>query len=46
MIQRVEVVANLLSANDRLAAANRACLDEAGLFAINVLAWPAPAKPL
>ena len=44
MIQRVEVVANLLSANDRLAAANRAGLDEAGLFAINVLASPGAGK--
>ena len=44
MIQRVEVVANLLSANDRLAAANRACLDEAGLFTINVLASPGAGK--
>ena len=44
MSQRVEVVANLLSANDRLAESNRACLDEAGLFAINVLASPGAGK--
>ena len=44
MSQRVEVVANLLSANDRLAETNRACLDDAGLFAINVLASPGAGK--
>ena len=37
-------MANLLSANDRLAETNRACLDEAGLFAINVLASPGAGK--
>jgi hydrogenase nickel incorporation protein HypB len=44
MSQRVEVVANLLSANDRLAEANRASLEAAGLFAINMLASPGAGK--
>lgn len=44
MSQRVEVVAKLLSANDRLAEANRASLDQAELFAINVLASPGAGK--
>jgi len=44
MSQRVEVVANLLSANDRLAEDNQATLDAAGLFAINMLASPGAGK--
>lgn len=44
MTRRVAVVANVLSANDRLAEANRAQLDAAGLFAINLLASPGAGK--
>jgi hydrogenase nickel incorporation protein HypB len=44
MMQRVSVVEKVLSANDRLAEANRARLDQAGLFAINVLASPGAGK--
>lgn len=44
MTRRVSVVANVLSANDRLAEANRAQLDAAGLFAINLLASPGAGK--
>jgi len=44
MSQRVEVVANLLRANDRLAEDNQATLDAAGLFAINMLASPGAGK--
>ena len=44
MPRRVEVVENLLSANDRLALDNRARLDAAGLFAINVMASPGAGK--
>ena len=44
MTHRVTVVENVLSANDRLAADNRRRLDEAGLFAINLLASPGAGK--
>jgi len=44
MTRRVTVVENLLSANDSLAEANRARLDEAGLFSINLLASPGAGK--
>ena len=44
MATRVPVVENILSANDRLAAANRARLDEAGVFAINLMASPGAGK--
>jgi hydrogenase nickel incorporation protein HypB len=44
MTRRVSVVENLLSANDRLAETNRARLDAAGLFAINLLASPGAGK--
>ena len=39
-MQRVSVVKKVLSANDRLAEANRARLVQAGLFALNLLASP------
>jgi hydrogenase nickel incorporation protein HypB len=41
---RVSVVEDILSANDRLAAANRVRLDEAGVFAINLMASPGAGK--
>jgi hydrogenase nickel incorporation protein HypB len=44
MTRRVSVVENILSANDRLAADNRARLDEARVFAINLMASPGAGK--
>jgi hydrogenase nickel incorporation protein HypB len=41
---RVSVVEDILSANDQLAAANRTRLDEAGIFALNVMASPGAGK--
>jgi hydrogenase nickel incorporation protein HypB len=41
---RVSVVEDILSANDRLAASNRECLDAAGVFAINLMASPGAGK--
>jgi hydrogenase nickel incorporation protein HypB len=42
--RRVSVVENILSANDRLAAENRQRLDQAGVFAINIMASPGAGK--
>ena len=44
MTQRIPVVEKILSANDRLAAENRARLDQAGLFALNLMASPGAGK--
>lgn len=44
MPQRVSVVENILNANDRLAQENRARLDAAGVFAINLMASPGAGK--
>jgi hydrogenase nickel incorporation protein HypB len=44
MTVRVPVVEQIMSANDQLAAANRARLDEAGVFAVNVMASPGAGK--
>ena len=44
MTVRVPVVEQILSANDRLATVNRAQLDAAGVFAINVMASPGAGK--
>ncbi len=44
MTQRIPVVENILNANDRLAEENRARLDEAGVFAINLMASPGAGK--
>ncbi len=44
MTKRVEVVEKILSANDRLALANRAVLDEAGVWSINMMASPGAGK--
>ncbi len=44
MTRRVDVVEEILSANDQLAAANRARLDGAGVFAINLMASPGAGK--
>ncbi len=42
--ERVPVVEQILSANDRLANQNRAVLDEAGVYGINVMASPGAGK--
>ncbi|HIE38160.1 MAG TPA: hydrogenase nickel incorporation protein HypB [Anaerolineae bacterium] len=44
MTTRVPVVEQILSANDQLAAANRARLDGAGVFTINLMASPGAGK--
>ena len=44
MTQRVQVVEKILSANDRLAAANRAKFDAARVFALNFMASPGAGK--
>jgi len=44
MTQRISVVEKILSANDRLAAENRARLDEAGVFSLNFMASPGAGK--
>jgi hydrogenase nickel incorporation protein HypB len=44
MTQRVSIVENILSANDRLAAENRTRIDSAGVFAINIMASPGAGK--
>ena len=42
--QRISIVENILSANDRLAAENRQRLDNARLFSINIMASPGAGK--
>jgi hydrogenase nickel incorporation protein HypB len=42
--RRIPVVEKILSANDRLAEENRRILDEAGVFAINIMASPGAGK--
>jgi hydrogenase nickel incorporation protein HypB len=44
MTQNISVVENILNANDRLAEQNRARLDAAGIFSINILASPGAGK--
>lgn len=44
MTRRISVVENILSENDRLAAANRARLDVAGVFSLNLIASPGAGK--
>jgi hydrogenase nickel incorporation protein HypB len=44
MTLRVSIVERVLSANDRLAEQNRARLDAAGVFAVNLLASPGAGK--
>lgn len=44
MSPQVPVVEQILSANDRLAEANRARLDAAGVFAVNLMASPGAGK--
>jgi hydrogenase nickel incorporation protein HypB len=44
MTERIPVVQNILSANDRLADENRARIDAAGVFSINLMASPGAGK--
>ncbi len=44
MTQRVPVVENILNANDRLAEENRARIDSASVFSINIIASPGAGK--
>ncbi|MDT8305796.1 MAG: hydrogenase nickel incorporation protein HypB [Anaerolineae bacterium] len=44
MAERVAVVENILSANERLAHSNRARLDKAGVFGLNFMASPGAGK--
>jgi hydrogenase nickel incorporation protein HypB len=44
MPQRIPVVEKIMNANDQLAAANRAALDAAGVFSINLMASPGAGK--
>ncbi|MFN2127638.1 MAG: hydrogenase nickel incorporation protein HypB [Anaerolineales bacterium] len=44
MPQTISVVENIMNANDQLAARNRARLDEAGVFSINIMASPGAGK--
>jgi hydrogenase nickel incorporation protein HypB len=44
MSQRIPVVENILNANDRLAEENRARIDSAGVFSINLMASPGAGK--
>jgi hydrogenase nickel incorporation protein HypB len=41
---KISIVENILSANDQLAAQNRARLDQAGVFALNFMASPGAGK--
>ena len=44
MTTRIPVVENILGANDHLALENQSRLDEAGVFAINLMASPGAGK--
>ncbi|MFZ5881340.1 MAG: hydrogenase nickel incorporation protein HypB [Chloroflexota bacterium] len=44
MTQNIPIVENILNANDRLALENRARIDAAGVFSINILASPGAGK--
>jgi hydrogenase nickel incorporation protein HypB len=44
MSDRIQVIENIMSANDRLAAENRARLDAAGVFSVNFMASPGAGK--
>ncbi len=44
MAKRIPVIENILSANDRLAEANRQRLDQAGVFSLNFMASPGAGK--
>jgi len=44
MTKQIPIVENIMNANDQLAAQNRARLDQAGIFAINIMASPGAGK--
>jgi hydrogenase nickel incorporation protein HypB len=44
MPDRISIVENIMSANERLAKENRAVLDKAGVFSINIMASPGAGK--
>jgi hydrogenase nickel incorporation protein HypB len=44
MTQKVEILENIFSANDRLASANRRILDAAGVYSVNLMASPGAGK--
>ena len=44
MSDRIEIVENIMGANERLAAENRARLDAAGVFSVNFMASPGAGK--
>jgi len=44
MPERISIVENILSANDQIAAENRTILDQAGVYAINIMASPGAGK--
>ena len=44
MPERISVVENILSANDQVAAENRAILDREGIYSINIMASPGAGK--
>ncbi len=44
MVKSVPIIENIMHANDRLAQENRALLDKAGVFAINIMASPGAGK--
>lgn len=44
MVKRIPIVENILDANNRLAIENRAILDEAGVFSLNLMASPGAGK--
>jgi hydrogenase nickel incorporation protein HypB len=44
MPQRISIVEDIMSANDRLAGENREVFDKAGVFAINIMASPGAGK--
>jgi hydrogenase nickel incorporation protein HypB len=44
MVKRISVIENIFSANDQLAAENRALLDKFGVFSLNLMASPGAGK--
>jgi hydrogenase nickel incorporation protein HypB len=44
MTQKIPIVENIMNANEQLAAQNRARLDKAGVFGINIMASPGAGK--
>jgi hydrogenase nickel incorporation protein HypB len=46
MHEKISIIENIMSANDRLAEENRILLDQAGVFAINIMASPGAGKTM